>query len=292
MKKITLLLAFLASILTNAQTVLSAGDVAIIGIQTDTPDSFSFILLRDIVTNTVINFTENGWLPDSEEFRSNGEGTIEFTASQNYSAGKLFTYTEGGSNITDFNSVKSLGLSASGDQVIIYQGTAESPTFIFAAQTNSTLWQNETDADDSNTSGLPKGLIDGTNAVAAGAGTGIEAEYDNIYYNGITSGTKEELLAAIANVSNWVGINSSGDYASGVDTSDFSVTGSLSIKNDRIPGLITTAKEGKITTNKGAIKAIYNITGQEVKNEDLVSGVYIVHVTEGANNEIQKVVVK
>jgi hypothetical protein len=42
-------------------TALSAGDIAIIGINSDFPDTFSFVLNRDIEAGTVINFTDKGW---------------------------------------------------------------------------------------------------------------------------------------------------------------------------------------------------------------------------------------
>ncbi|NET52128.1 MAG: hypothetical protein F6K09_26575, partial [Merismopedia sp. SIO2A8] len=56
-------------------TMLSAGDIAIIGINTDDPDDFSFVLLRDIEVGTEITFTDSGWL-NSGEFQVLVDGTL------------------------------------------------------------------------------------------------------------------------------------------------------------------------------------------------------------------------
>lgn len=44
----------------RAQTTLVAGDIAIVGYNSDDPtnDDFSFILLKDISSGTTINFTD------------------------------------------------------------------------------------------------------------------------------------------------------------------------------------------------------------------------------------------
>lgn len=173
---------------------LAVGDIAIIGISTDSPDSYSFVALTTIPSGTEINFTDNGVL-SSGAIRG-GEGTEAWTATSEVAAGTVI-------ELTGLS-----GLSGSGDQVIAYQGTEASPTFIFAAQVNSNVWQ--IGSNDSNQSDLPPGLINGTTAVAAGSGSGSEDEFDNAWYSGaITSGTKEQLLAAIADNSNWSGDNAS-----------------------------------------------------------------------------------
>jgi len=46
----------------NAQTALSAGDLAFIGIQANgTVDNFSFVSFKDLSAGTVVYFTDNGW---------------------------------------------------------------------------------------------------------------------------------------------------------------------------------------------------------------------------------------
>lgn len=91
--------------------------------------------------------------------------------------------------------------------MLAYTGLVTSPTYLFIAQSNSTQFQSG--SDDSNQSDLPPGLAVGLNAVAAGAGAGVESEFDNVVYDfSVTAGTPAELLAAIADAGNWLGRNS------------------------------------------------------------------------------------
>ncbi|MEL6319401.1 MAG: ExeM/NucH family extracellular endonuclease, partial [Cyanobacteria bacterium J06626_14] len=184
-------------------TILSAGDLAVIGVNSDNPDAFSFVLLVDIDAGTEIFFTDNGVFSDGS-FRAN-EGVVKYTASTAVSAGTVIEFTGIGGDFTEEDA--GFALSASGDQVIAYQGTADTPTFIYAVQTNSTQFQAT--ATTSNDSALPTGLTEGTSAVAVGSGAGAGSEFDNSTYNeSTTSGTRAELLAAISNAANWDGNNS------------------------------------------------------------------------------------
>ena len=55
-------LAFASLDSAKAQTALSAGDLAFIGIQANgTPDNFSFVSFKDLSAGTVVYFTDNGW---------------------------------------------------------------------------------------------------------------------------------------------------------------------------------------------------------------------------------------
>ncbi|MEO0801987.1 MAG: ExeM/NucH family extracellular endonuclease [Cyanobacteria bacterium J06642_2] len=187
-------------------TQLSPGDLAIIGVNADNDsngnDSFNFVLLTDIEAGTEIFFTDNSVLSDGS-FRTS-EGILKYTAASNVAAGTVVSFTGIGGEFTSESG--SFALSVSGDQVIAYQGTAAAPTFIYAAQTNSTEFQ--TGSDDSNQSDLPPGLTVGSTAVAVGSGPGAEDEFDNSTYNeSLSSGTQAELLTAISDASNWNGSN-------------------------------------------------------------------------------------
>lgn len=166
-------------------TNLTSGDIAITGFNFDNPDELSFVILEDILSGTEINFTDNGW-KSNNTFRS-GEGTFTWTANQDYTAGSIIN-----------PSVSGVAFSASGDQVLAYQGTESNPTFIYALNSEGNGWQ--IDATSSNTSALPVGLTDGTSAIAL-------SEIDNSIYTGITSGTKAQLQAAISDTANWSGDN-------------------------------------------------------------------------------------
>ena len=183
-------------------TTLAAGDLAIIGINADNPDSFNFVLLTDIDTGTEIFFTDEGVLSDGSLRTS--EGTVKYTAPTAISAGTVIQFTGIGGDFTLEDS--GFALSTGGDQVIAYQGTAATPTFIYAAQTNSTQFQ--TGSNSTLQSDLPPGLTVGTSAVAVGFGPGVQDEFDNSTYNeALTNGTQAELLAAISNATNWTGNN-------------------------------------------------------------------------------------
>ena len=184
-----------------AGTTLLPGEIAIIGFNFDNPDEFAFIPLVDISAGTEINFTDNGWQADGT-FRAN-EGKFTWTAPSNISAGTVINPT-----------ISSVLFSASGDQIIAYQGDDSNPSFIYAlnSEGNPGVWQS--DSTSSNTSALPTGLVNGETAVALN-------EIDNAVYTGITTGTKEELLAAISDNSNWSGSNSSRQT---ISTASFTVT--------------------------------------------------------------------
>ena len=151
----------------------------------DNPDQISIVFLVDIADGTEIKFSDNGWY-SSNSWRT-GEGIHTWTASGVQSAGTEIVINLSGPL-----------LSGSGDQVIAYQNDSD----MIAAINNEGdhVWQN--DATSSNTSALPQGLTNGVNCVAL-------VETDNIQYDrSVTSGTKEELLAAINDYNNWSGNNS------------------------------------------------------------------------------------
>ena len=166
---------------------LNPGDIAIIGYQADNPDTISFVALVDIPEGEEIFFTDNGVFA-AGGFRAT-EGTFSFIApAGGIPAGTIVT-----------PEVSSVALSTSGDQIFAYQGSDAAPTFLFGAHFNGNAFED--DSTSSNTSALPAGLILGETAVAV-------PEIDNAVYNeSVTSGTRAELLAAIANPDNWTGSN-------------------------------------------------------------------------------------
>ncbi|MEO0869032.1 MAG: hypothetical protein AAFY17_11410, partial [Cyanobacteria bacterium J06642_11] len=100
-------------------TTLSAGDIAIVGFNFDNPDEFAFVSLVDLEAGTEINFTDNGWQA-AGTFRAT-EGTFTWTAPTDIAAGTVVN-----------PAVSSIAFSASGDQILAYQGDASNPTFIYA----------------------------------------------------------------------------------------------------------------------------------------------------------------
>lgn len=182
------------------QTILNAtallpGDIAFTAYQCDDPDKFAFVLLRDINPGVTINFTDNAW--DESELLSN-EGTIAWTSpSATLSKGTLITITVNGSATATFGSVTSSGnflLSASGDQILAYQGTSAAPVFVAAISTGTWLGSGNPSV---STSYLPSTLS--LYNTACGFGT----ETDNGWYSGPQTATIEALRALLNYPSNF-----------------------------------------------------------------------------------------
>ncbi len=96
--------------------------------------------------------------------------------------------------------------ASSGDQIIAYQGSSGDPTFLFAMNSEQTGWQD--DATNANTSAIPEGLTNGTNAIAF-------IETDNGYYSGAIGATGATMLSYVCDKDNWTTSDSRldpGDY--------------------------------------------------------------------------------
>jgi cytosine/adenosine deaminase-related metal-dependent hydrolase len=209
---------FLMLAVFSAAAVLQPGDIAVIGINCDDPDTVAFVALADLPEGEVIRFTDSGWKSDNT-FRANEGGVAYTVPSGGLAKGTVVSkdnpFTSAGWGV-DNSGLGSGGflLSSSGDQILAFQGDASSPTFIYALNDKGAgVWQS--DATDSNTSALPSGLVDGTTAVALN-------EADNAKYTGITSGNRAELLAAVSDRNNWTGDNANRQT---IDTTPWTVTG-------------------------------------------------------------------
>ena len=226
---------------TWAQTVLTAGDIAVLGINVDDayPDQrWAFMTMRSISAGTVIIFTDKGYDAITGEFRlpavPESDGFMSWQVPSNIAAGTVIF-----ANDTSVNGSKNgitgamggvIGFPTSGDQIIVYQGTsgtAAGATFIYAINNgqNSSYgspgnWSSTGNITADYLSYLPPGLTNGTTARALtynlGSGNPLTSSpvgtanygFDNMYYGGTTTGTKAQLLAAIGNASNWAGNNS------------------------------------------------------------------------------------
>ncbi|MBN4058041.1 T9SS type A sorting domain-containing protein [Olleya sp. AH-315-K02] len=208
MKNIIVLIVFLLAFnLGYGQTTLAAGEIAITGFNADDPDQFAFVLLTDILNTTEIKFTDNGWFAVGG-FRDN-EGTVTWVADTDYACGTEIIIEDAGLNTysATFGSASEtdagFSLSASGDQILAYQGADATPTFIYAINFDSAGWS---DAINANTSALPTGLTDGTNAVNLG-------EADNAIYNCTFNNNESLILAGISNTVYWTTTNGTGNQS-------------------------------------------------------------------------------
>ncbi|HRF41397.1 MAG TPA: hypothetical protein PK198_21540, partial [Saprospiraceae bacterium] len=136
------------------QTTLSAGDIAFTGYNSDNPDDFSFVLLKDVSAGTTLTFTDKGWTA-AGGFRP-GESTMTITFSSARVVGEQFRVPAIMGVFLDFDGLSAgsssganILLSASGDQIFAYQGSepfnnspAEQAKFIAALHMNG-LWQTD-----------------------------------------------------------------------------------------------------------------------------------------------------
>lgn len=240
----TCLLFFCTVIKTQSQTVLTAGDIAVLGLNADDAYSnqrWAFMTMRTLAAGTIIHFTDKGYDGSTGEFRlpaggAENDGFMSWQVQSTISAGTVIYATNDSINGTDAgvsgalgSSLNNAGFTSTGDQMIVYQGTsgtATGATFIYALNTGQHsiygaspgVWLTSGSVTLDYHSYLPPGLTNGTTALSlvsnqtnlpTGSGTIGTANYgfDNMYYGGTTTGTKAQLLAAIGNPANWAGDN-------------------------------------------------------------------------------------
>jgi hypothetical protein len=248
MKRKTLLfLGILLAFKAISQTTLSAGDIAILQYNSDgSPEVIKFLALVPMESGTTINFTDNGWKSDNT-FRSN-EGIDTWTAASNVKCGDIITFT-----------LTNVALGNNGDQILAYQGSAASPTFIFALNNEgSATWQSS--ATNARTSALPSGLTNGTNAIAI-------TEIDNVKYDSSTLvGSKSAILSAICTNANWGGSNTVTQTFTNTFTSETTWTTSWSNPSPEnyfkaiIDGDYDTSTDGNFTACELEINATNTLT--------------------------------
>jgi hypothetical protein len=190
------------------QTTLTAGDIAFTGYNSDNPDDFSFVLLKNVTAGTTISFTDKGWKAGGG-FRS-GESVLTITFSSARVVGEQFRVPAITGVFLDFEGVSAgtsaganILLAASGDQVFAFQGSepldnspSEQAKFIAALHMNGN-WQADGTTDQA--SALPPGLTPGVNALA------ISPQVDNARYNcSVTGPTVAALRISLYQPANWL----------------------------------------------------------------------------------------
>jgi len=179
-------------------STLDPGDLAFVEYASDSPDRFSFVLLKDVLENTKVNFTDKAWTGTAF---AETEEVYEWRAvGRAYTKGEVIHIEEGilhpdeGIYNPDFE-----GFSNNGDQIIAFQGYLTTPSFLAAFSTTNWL----TSGTPTNSSSyLPSSLALGTNAL------GFDTEVDDGYYAGPQLAPATALLTAINNPANWVRDNS------------------------------------------------------------------------------------
>ena len=233
-----------AGISARAQTVLTAGDIAVIGMNIDetVPNQrWAFMTMRSIAAGTIIHFTDKGYDGSTGQFRApaaianqENDGYMTWQLPATITAGTIIRATNNTINgstagVTGALGNNSFGFNGAGDQIIVYQGTsgtAVGATFIYAFNNGQHSdygapgnWITTGTITADYLSYLPPALTNGSTALALtyNIGTGnpqasspvgsANYGFDNVYYGGITTGTKAQLLTAIGTPSNWAGDN-------------------------------------------------------------------------------------
>lgn len=187
-----------------APSAVAAGQLAIVSMSSTDPDPLAFVLMCNAKAGTTIQFTDNGWT-SAGAFRE-GEGVATWTAARDVAAGEVITLSAGNTSAptvapADTGSVATSGSFniAAQDSVLVYQGTAAQPAFIFGLNhVSSGNW--DASATNSNTSALPATLTNGQAAVALRQAGGLHAQD---YTGELVTGTAAQLMAAISTAANW-----------------------------------------------------------------------------------------
>lgn len=147
----------------EAQTTLVPGDITIIGYNSDAPDGFAFVTWKALAANTEIRFTDNTY--------NNNGGADTYLGTEN-----TCTWTNGATPvnpgtvivITDVSAANASadlgtctgvlsGLSASNDNLFVYQTSLSNANVVFACTIGATSFLTS-GATSSNTTYLPATL--------------------------------------------------------------------------------------------------------------------------------------
>lgn len=212
--KITILLLTLFHLYSiNAQTILSPGDIAIIGFSTtNRNDAVKLVSLVDLECGTTFILTDNNWRNNNSWYCNNEEFGVQLTVTSLVLAGSVIyvdvdassgtaSVSTGGISKTNLGNPwgTNYGLNAGGDNLFVLQGTRLAPNFIFALRHSGTF-SSGGDCSEKDYTSKPTNLTIGVNAIE------MSSSKDQWHFNcatGITSGSKAAILASIGNNANW-----------------------------------------------------------------------------------------
>ncbi|GEP52546.1 hypothetical protein FNO01nite_32180 [Flavobacterium noncentrifugens] len=219
-----------ADILTGP-SILAVGDLTIIGMQVNTPDSFAFVSWVPLNPGTIIKFTDNGFHGSvSANEANNARGGENFVLWRNNGgvipAGTVILFTDAPSvNYGTIVSGNLNGLAAGGDTIFAYQGPATSGTNPdFTANTTTTtfngtlLYGISLQGSGSNTTWLTTGTATSNNSYlpsqlnVSNGNIAIANSASRAQYNGSRSNqvSLDGYKALVNNPANWTSGSSAG----------------------------------------------------------------------------------
>lgn len=192
----------------RVQTQFAPGDMAFVAYRmnaTSTDDEVALVTFVDILPGTFINLTDGKYTTNAQK---QCPGGIVWTSPVNdcIPSGTLITIkTDALTTNKGTVTGSGFGLSSSGDQVIVYTGTAANPNYITALSSNGWVTSNTTCS--GSLSMIPATLTDGVTATNTSTAPGnTSGNSVNAYYNGIQTGTTAQLKAALLNPANWIAV--------------------------------------------------------------------------------------
>ncbi len=297
----------------GSPTTLVAGDIAVLGLNADdagVTQRWAFVAMADIAQGTVIHFTDSSVdlnLGGNQFYAgTNNEGHMTWTVDSNITAGQAFVVTNNGggnasiaemggaarSGVSGSVGGSSYGFTGTGDQIFVYQGTAGTTvgaTFIYGLNTGQNT-TNYTDgawlAGGTSVSGQqlshrPAGLVDGESAAVLTSSSttgsssgGANYGFDNMRYNGITTGTREQLLAAIGSATNWSGDNTT-PY-------ELSSIGNFTLTAPNAAPTITGATAGQSVDDTATVSPFSGVTITDADADDVTVTVALDAQAKGA----------
>lgn len=270
------------------------GDIAFVGYNGDGDDDFAIVALADIPENSTIYFTDGEPNPDGNGIIDDSEGVITWsTGSSVINAGTVVVFTDtsndtnpmyGASVGTIVRSETGFLLSvstAAGDNIFATLGnpsTNEITTWLAGVEFRQT-GQGSNFGQTGLTVGINYLVIDNTQSKDGGQYTGLRV--------GKTVG---EYRSLIHDEEEWTTNTSDGEAVLPFSTTSFNFS-TLSVPENTVEKLVLFVHQQKIETNIGVVVGVCNVLGQQVKNQNLEKGVYVVSVKIGNNISTYKLAI-
>lgn len=188
------------------QTAFQPGDLLIVAYRmnnSDREDEFAFVSLTDILPGTMITFTDAKYTNVGTQC----PGGLVWTAPQEgVKAGEVVVLVNDGPSVSVGTlSGSAFGLSSSGDQIMVYTGSVDNPTYLMALSANAWV-EDKPSCSGGSTSRLPEALEEGKSAISLSTAPGnVSGLSVNAYYAGPqNSANLEELRTAVLNPANWI----------------------------------------------------------------------------------------